>query len=122
MTPLELNEATVKRLFKEALVETLHEHRNLLREIVADVLDDAGMLEAIRRGRRTKTITRDGALRALEARSESFLQRRASRAGKTAPCAGPKDPRTEECTTDSARRYGFTRTYFCRLRGRGSPP
>ena len=79
MTPLELNEATVKRLFKEALVETLHEHRSLLREVVAGVLEDTGMAEAIRRGRRTKTITRDGALRALEAPSESFVQSGASR-------------------------------------------
>ena len=42
MPPLELNEATVKRLFKEALVETLYEHRSLLREVVAGVLEDAG--------------------------------------------------------------------------------
>ena len=67
MTPLELNEATVKRLFQEALVETLHEQRSLLREVVAEVLEDAGMAEAIRRGRRTKAITRDAVLRALEA-------------------------------------------------------
>ena len=68
MTRIELNEATVKRLFKEALVETLYEHRSLLREVVAEVLEDAGMPEAIRRDRRTKTITRNAALRVREAR------------------------------------------------------
>ena len=68
MTSLDLNEATVKKLFKEALVETLQEHRNLLREVLADALEDAGMMEAIRQGRRTGTITREAALRALEVR------------------------------------------------------
>ncbi len=67
MPPLELNEATVKRLFKEALVETLYERRSLLREVVAGVLEDAGLTEAIRRGRRTKAMTRDAALRAPQA-------------------------------------------------------
>ena len=79
MPPLELKEATVKRLFGEALVETLHEHRSLLQEVVAGVLEDTGMAEAIRRGRRSKTITRDSALRALEAPSESFVPRGAPR-------------------------------------------
>ncbi|MCY3846407.1 MAG: hypothetical protein OXH69_23020 [Acidobacteria bacterium] len=68
MTPLELNEATVKKLFKEALVETLQEHRSLLQEVLAEVLEDSGMTEAIRQGRRTETISRDAALRALEVR------------------------------------------------------
>ena len=63
MPPLELNEATGKRLFKEALVETLYERRSLLREVVAGVLEDAGLTEAIRWGRRTKAMTRDAALR-----------------------------------------------------------
>lgn len=79
MTPLELNEETVKRLFKEALVETLYEHRATLGEVLAEVLEDTGMAEAIRRGRRTKAITRDAALRALEAPRESFVQWGASR-------------------------------------------
>ena len=68
MNPVELNETTVKRLFKEALVETLHEQRALLHEVLAEVLEDAGMAEAIRQGRRTEVISREAALRALEVR------------------------------------------------------
>ena len=66
MTPLDLNEATVKKVFKEALVETLYEHRGLLREALADALEEVGLTEAIRQGRRTESVTRDTALRALD--------------------------------------------------------
>ena len=66
MTPLDLNEATVKKLFKEALVETLYEHRSLLREVLADALEEVGLTEAIRQGRWTEPVTRDAALRALD--------------------------------------------------------
>ena len=66
MTPLDLNEATVKNVLKEALVETLYEHRGLLREVVADALEEVGLTEAIRQGRRTERVTRNAALRALD--------------------------------------------------------
>ena len=49
MTPLDLNKATVKKMFKEALVETLYEHRGLFREVLADALEEVGLTEAIRR-------------------------------------------------------------------------
>ena len=67
MTPLDLNEAAVKKLFKEALVETLYEQRSLLREVLADALEDVGLTEAIRQGRRTETVTRDTAVRGVDA-------------------------------------------------------
>ena len=66
MTPLDLDEATVKKLFKEALVETLYEQRGLLREVLADALEEVGLTEAIRQGRRTEAVTRDTAVRALD--------------------------------------------------------
>ena len=66
MTPLDLNEATVKKVLKEALVETLYEHRGLLREALVDALEEVSLTEAIRQGRRTERVTRDAALRALD--------------------------------------------------------
>ncbi|MCY4027545.1 MAG: hypothetical protein OXH75_14705 [Acidobacteria bacterium] len=66
MTRIEQNEATVKKVFKEALVETLYEHRGLLREALADALEEVGLTEAIRQGWGTESVTRDTALRALD--------------------------------------------------------
>ena len=66
MARIEQNEATVKKVFKEALVETLYEHRGLLREALADALEEVGLTEAIRRGRRTERVARNAAFRALD--------------------------------------------------------
>jgi hypothetical protein len=50
----DLREATVKKLFKEALVETLHEQRELLQDVLAEVLEDTALTAAIRQGRQTE--------------------------------------------------------------------
>lgn len=52
------NEA-MKQVFKEALAETLHEQRDLLHEVFAEVLEDLAFAEAIREGRQTGRIERD---------------------------------------------------------------
>jgi len=64
----ELREATVKKLFKEALVETLHEQRELLHEMLVEVLEDTALAAAVRQGRQTERTTRDAVFRALEDR------------------------------------------------------
>lgn len=61
MNRIEQNETALKALFKEALVETLYEHRGLLREALVDALAEVGLTEAIRQGRRTERVTRDAA-------------------------------------------------------------
>ena len=64
----ELREATVKKLFKEALVETLHEQRELLHDVLVEVLEDTALAAAVRQGRQTERTTRDAVFRALEDR------------------------------------------------------
>lgn len=51
---------------KEALTETLHEQRGLLREVFAEVLDDFAFAEAIREGQQTERAERDEIFRILE--------------------------------------------------------
>jgi hypothetical protein len=48
-----------KKVLKEALAETLHEQRDLLQEVFAEVLEDFALAEAIREGRNTKLVTRE---------------------------------------------------------------
>ena len=62
----ELREATMKKLFKEALVETLHEQRELLHDVLIEVLEDAAFVGAVRQGRQTEKTTRGAVFRALE--------------------------------------------------------
>jgi hypothetical protein len=50
---------------KQALSETLVENPELLRSVVTDVLEDLGLAEAIRRGRKTKSVARAEILQVL---------------------------------------------------------
>ena len=56
----------MKRVLKEALAETLHEQRELLHEIFAEVLEDLALAEAIREGRQTELAERDEVFEVLE--------------------------------------------------------
>jgi hypothetical protein len=57
--------STGNRALRAALVEALHENRGLLREVVAEVLEDIALTEAIREGRKSAYATRKEVARAL---------------------------------------------------------
>jgi hypothetical protein len=61
-----LSEGTLKKLFKEALTETLQEQRELLHDVFAEVLEDIALVEAIREGQQTEKVPREEIFRALE--------------------------------------------------------
>jgi hypothetical protein len=63
------NSEKMKRVLKEALAETLHEQRELLHEVFAEVLEDFVLAEAIREGRQTDRMDRDEVFDALEGRA-----------------------------------------------------
>ncbi len=63
------NSEEMKRVLKEALAETLHEQRELLHEVFAEVLEDFALTEAIREGRQTDRVDRDEVFDALEGRA-----------------------------------------------------
>ena len=67
MTPVQANQETLKQAMKEAIAETLHEDREFLHEVFAEVLEDFAMAEAIREGRETKLVERVEVLRILQA-------------------------------------------------------
>lgn len=59
MTQADPNNEAMKQAFKDALTETLHEQRELLHEVFAEVLEDFTFSEAIREGRQTERVDRD---------------------------------------------------------------
>ncbi len=66
MAQTELNESTLKKLFKEALTETFQEQRELLHQLFAEAMEDVALEEAIREGQQTETVPRETIFRTLE--------------------------------------------------------
>ena len=69
MARFELDNEAMKQILKEALTETLHEQRELLHEVFAEVLEDFALIEAIREGQRTERVGRDEVFDSLEGRT-----------------------------------------------------
>jgi len=61
-----LNQQILKQTLKEALVETFHEERDFLYTVVADVMEDFALTEAIHEGRKTELVSRDEIFHLLE--------------------------------------------------------
>ena len=56
--PLTADETKLTKLLKAAVVEVLQERRDLLRDALADAVEDIGMTRAIGLGSRSKTVSR----------------------------------------------------------------
>jgi len=69
MTQIDPKSEAIKQAFKEALAETLHEQRDLLHEVFAEVLEDFAFAEAIREGRQSERVQRDEVFDVLEGRA-----------------------------------------------------
>jgi histone H3/H4 len=61
-----IEEAKFKELVKQAFLELLDEHRELFEEILADLLEDAVLNQAIREGETTETVSREDVFAILE--------------------------------------------------------
>jgi len=56
------------RDLKQAFAETLRENRDAVRDLLAEVLEDVALTNAIRQGERTKPVKRDAVMKALSRR------------------------------------------------------
>ena len=61
-----LDPELIKKTFKDALVEVLHEERDALREVLAEVVEDSALADAIREGQGSEAVDRDAVFRILE--------------------------------------------------------
>lgn len=62
-------EATLKRLVKEALVEILEERPELISEAIVDALEDVAMLKAIQEGENSASVPKERIARLLDRES-----------------------------------------------------
>ena len=69
MSETPISKEALKQALKEALVETLSEQQDLLRAIVAEVLEDLVLGEAMREGEVTEEVSRERIFDLLEGRA-----------------------------------------------------
>jgi DNA-binding transcriptional ArsR family regulator len=65
MTTLSANDAHLKDLLKQAMLELLEERRDLFSEIFAEAIEEAGLVNAIREGQSTYAVSKKEVLKAL---------------------------------------------------------
>jgi len=61
-----VDEVVLKALLKSALIEVLEERSDLLRDVLAEVMEDVAMVRAIQEGESSGLVSRDEVFRALE--------------------------------------------------------
>jgi hypothetical protein len=61
-----LDETQIKDLFKQALEELLQERKDLLYDLLAEIIEDVGLLRAIKEGEDTATVGREEVFQTLE--------------------------------------------------------
>lgn len=63
-----MTQAAFTRSLKQAITQTLRENRDEVRDLFAEVLEDVGMMNAIREGEKSKPVKRQAVLKALSGR------------------------------------------------------
>ena len=66
MAQVSLDEARVKELFKQAIIELLQEQKGLLYDLFVEVLEDLALVNAIKEGESSETINRAEVFQILE--------------------------------------------------------
>jgi hypothetical protein len=61
-----IDEAKLKDMLKAAVGETLHEHRDLVKDIVEEAMEDIALARAIDEGLRSEPVPREEVLAILE--------------------------------------------------------
>jgi hypothetical protein len=67
MATVSVEQTKLKTAMKEALIEVLQERSELVRDIFVEALEDMAMVNAIKAGENTKSVSRTQVMRALGA-------------------------------------------------------
>lgn len=65
MSTISIDDGKLRSLLKEALIEVLEEKPELLRDMLAEAIEEIGLTQAIREGEDTAVVGRDAVLKAL---------------------------------------------------------
>ena len=63
-----MTKAMLTRSLREAFSQSLRENRDAVRDLLAEVIEDVAMANAIREGEKSKPVKRDAVIKALAAR------------------------------------------------------
>jgi hypothetical protein len=63
-----MTQASLTRSLKDALTQTLRENRDAVRDLLAEVIEDVALTNAIREGERTRQVKKETVLKALAAK------------------------------------------------------
>ena len=62
----QLDESRLKQILKEALIEALEEKKDVFHELIVEAIEDIGMINAIREGQNTETVSKQEIFDILE--------------------------------------------------------
>ena len=62
----QLDESRLKQILKEALIEALEEKKDVFHELIVEAIEDIGMINAIREGQSTETVSKQEIVDILE--------------------------------------------------------
>ena len=65
MTEISLDEGRIKKLFKDAVLEVLQEQRDLIYDVLAEVIEDFTLAKAIEEGETTESVPREEVFQTL---------------------------------------------------------
>jgi hypothetical protein len=66
MAHLSVEEQHIKDLLKQAILELLEERQDIFRQLVVEAMEDLALINAIKEGEATETVSRDEILQILE--------------------------------------------------------
>ena len=66
MSYVSLEEERIKELFKQAMLELFQERKDVFYDLFAEVLEDMALVNAIREGESTETVSREAVFQVLD--------------------------------------------------------
>ena len=61
-----MTQAALTRSLKQALLQSVQENRDVFRDLLAEVIEDVSMTNAIREGEKTRRVRRNSVMNVLE--------------------------------------------------------
>ncbi|MBF2063666.1 MAG: hypothetical protein IGS39_04435 [Calothrix sp. C42_A2020_038] len=65
MTEINLNKDQIKQLFKTALLEVIHEQKEVFSDLFAEIIEDIALEKAIKEGENTEPVSREAIFKIL---------------------------------------------------------
>ncbi len=66
-----IDDGKIKDLFKQAIIETIEEKKDIVHDLLMEVMDDLAMIRAIEEGENTDTVDREKIFNILDGKEGS---------------------------------------------------